>query len=136
MPSDVPAGFAVPEAVSGFDGLIGPMYEKGSGDDLVCALRVGAQHLNRRGVVHGGLLFTIADHTLGKMVWHRVGEKPCATVSLNVDYVAGVKPGDWVECSGQVTRETRSLVFIKGELRVDGKVVMAATGVWKKLGAD
>ena len=134
--SEVPAGFQATDAQAGFDGLVGPIYEKGAGEDYACGLRVGERHLNRRGVVHGGMLFSLADHALGNMVWERVGQKPCATVSLNVDYIAGVRPGDWLECRGRITRETRALVFIKGELVVGDDVVMTATGVWKKLGID
>jgi len=136
MSGDVPAGFSEPDLRNTFEQLAGPIYEKGSGEDYVCAFRPAQQHTNRRGVIHGGMLFTLADHTLGNIVWDRVGQRPCATVSLNVDYVAGVRPGDWVECRGRITRETRSLVFIKGELMVDERIVMTATGVWKKLGAD
>jgi len=136
LSGEVPAGFAAAEQGTGFETLVGPIYEKGSGDDYVCGLHVAGHHVNRRGVVHGGMLFTLADHALGNMVWERVGQKPCATVSLNVDYIAGVRPGDWLECRGRITRETRALVFIKGELLVDGEVVMTATGVWKKLGVD
>ena len=136
MSDDVPAGFVLPENANRFEDLVGPIYEKGASDDYVCAFRPEAKHDNRRGVVHGGMLFTLADHTLGNMVWDRAGGQPCATVSLNVDYIAGVRAGDWVECSGHITRETRSLIFIKGELTVGGRIVMTATGVWKKLGAD
>ena len=136
VPADVPADFVAPDVPNSFETLVGPIYEKVDDKGYVCGFRPGQAHTNRRGVVHGGMLFTLADHALGNIVWERVGQQPCATVSLNVDYVAGVKLGDWVECRGRVTRETRSLVFIKGELSVGDRVVMTATGVWKKLGAD
>ena len=70
------------------------------------------------------------------MVGERVENKPCATVTLNVDYLAGAKIGEWIECTGAITRETRSLIFIKGQLTINGQIVMTASGVWKKLGAD
>ncbi|MBC8240342.1 MAG: PaaI family thioesterase [Alphaproteobacteria bacterium] len=136
MDSDLPAGFNAAAESDTFESLVGPLYEKWDGEQYVCGFRAAPQHSNRRGVVHGGMLFTFADHTLGNMVWERFENKPCATVTLNVDYMAGAKTGDWIECTGAITRETRSLIFIKGQLTIDGQIVMTASGVWKKLGAD
>ena len=136
MSVDVPAGFEPADESDTFESLVGPLYEKWEGETYPCGFRAARHHGNRRGVVHGGMLFTFADHTLGNMVWARNDNEPCATVTLNVDYLAGAKTGDWIECTGAITRETRSLVFIKGQLSVDGQAVMTASGVWKKLGAD
>ncbi|MDE0941353.1 MAG: PaaI family thioesterase [Alphaproteobacteria bacterium] len=136
MSVDVPVGFEAVAESDTFESLVGPLYEKWEGEVYTCGFRAAPHHGNRRGVVHGGMLFTFADHTLGNMVWARNDNAPCATVTLNVDYLAGAKTGDWIECTGAVTRETRSLVFIKGQLTVDGQPVLTASGVWKKLGAD
>lgn len=135
MASDVPAGFQPEEGGNPFTVLIGPLYERRDGDGYAMGFRPDERHANRRGVVHGGMLFTLADHTLGNMVWEANEGKPCATVSLNVDYVSGARAGQWLECTGRISRETRSLIFIKGELTADGEIAMTATGVWKKLGA-
>jgi len=45
--------------------LIGPLYCRGEGADLVIGLRVEAKHCNARGTVHGGILATLADVALG-----------------------------------------------------------------------
>ncbi|MDA1098352.1 MAG: PaaI family thioesterase [Proteobacteria bacterium] len=136
MSAEVPAGFETAAASETFESFVGPLYEKWDGEQYVCGFRAAPHHGNRRGVVHGGMLFTFADHTLGNMVWARCENRPCATVTLNVDYLAGARTGDWIECTGGITRETRSLIFIKGQLTIDGRIVMTASGVWKKLGAD
>ena len=136
MSAEVPAGFEAAAESETFESFVGPLYEKRVGEQYICGFRAAPHHGNRRGVVHGGMLFTFADHTLGNMVWERFGNKPCATITLNVDYLAGARTGDWIECTGTITRETRSLIFIKGQLTIDGQTVMTASGVWKKLGAD
>src|SRR3546814_12225906 len=74
---------------------------------------------------------TFADHMLGWLVWDLVDRKPCATVALNSQFTAAVKPGDWVEMRGHVVRQTRSLIFVQGTLTVSGKTVLAAEGLWK-----
>tara|TARA_R110002167_G_scaffold30252_3_gene100111 strand:- start:207 stop:617 length:411 start_codon:yes stop_codon:yes gene_type:complete len=135
MTAEVPAGFAPEQGGNAFTVLIGPLYERRDGEDYAMGLRADERHANRRGVVHGGTLFTLADHTLGNMVWTANENKPCATVSLNVDFVSGARAGQWLECTGHISRETRTLIFIKGEVTADGETVMTATGIWKKLGA-
>ncbi|MFP6748804.1 MAG: PaaI family thioesterase [Alphaproteobacteria bacterium] len=136
MSTDVPAGFKLAAESETFESFVGPLYEKREGEQYTCGFRAAPHHGNRRGVVHGGMLFTFADHTLGNMVWERSQDQACATVTLNVDYLAGARTGDWIECTGNITRETRSLIFIKGQLTIEGRIVMTASGVWKKLGAD
>ncbi len=136
MSVDVPAGFRPVPQTNTFETFVGPLYEKWDGEDYICGFRAATHHGNRRGVVHDGMLFTFANHTLGNMVWERFKDQPCATVTLNVDYLAGALSGNWIECAGNITRETRSLIFIKGQLTIDGQNIMTASGVWKKLGAD
>ena len=83
-----------------------------------------------------GMLMTFIDRTLGSLVWHAIDGRPCATVSLNTDFLAPARPGDWIECRGQVTRQTRALVFVRGELTTADRTLMTASGVWKKLGVS
>jgi acyl-coenzyme A thioesterase PaaI-like protein len=51
-------------------------------------------------------------------------------------FVGAVKPGEFLECDAEVVRITRSLVFIRGIVRVGDRQVLAADGVWKILGAN
>jgi len=136
MSAEVPAGFKPAASSETFESFVGPLYEKWDDAGYTCGFHAARHHENRRSVVHGGMLFTLADHTLGNMVWERAAGTPCATITLNVDYLSGARSGDWIECTGAITRETRSLIFIKGQLTIEGQTVMTASGVWKKLGAD
>jgi hypothetical protein len=63
--SDVPAGFEPLFRVSPLGELLGPIYYKGSGDDLSLALQVQPKHTNLRGTVHGGVIASLADMALG-----------------------------------------------------------------------
>jgi len=136
MSAEVPAGFKPAASSETFESFVGPLYEKWDDDGYACGFQAARHHENHRSVVHGGMLFTLADHTLGYMVGERTAGKPCATITLNVDYLSGARSGDWIECTGAITGETRSLIFIKGQLSIDGEPVMTASGVWKKLGED
>lgn len=56
-----------------------------------------------------------------------------ATIQLDVQFLSPVMAGDFVVATGCVTRDTRSITFVRGEARVGTKLVATATGVWKKL---
>ncbi len=116
---------------------VGPIWvkrEKDGADGSAYGLLAEERHTNSRGVVHGGMLMTLADHVLGWMVWDAVDRAACATVSLNNQFIAAVKPGDFVEMRGRIVRQTRSLIFIHGTATVGDKPVLTSEGIWKVLG--
>jgi acyl-coenzyme A thioesterase PaaI-like protein len=120
-----------------FTQLVGPVWAQRQPDgSSLYGLLAEERHTNSRGVVHGGMLMTFADHMLGWLVWDLVDRRPCATVSLNNQFTAAVKPGDFVIMQGRVLRQTRSLIFVQGEAKVGEKTVLAAEGIWKILGVD
>jgi uncharacterized protein (TIGR00369 family) len=117
----------------GFNDLVGPMWARRDGDVWVNGFRVIEKHLNFRRHVHGGMLATFADSVLGRATVNAIKPRPCATIQLNMHYVAPVMLGDFVEGRGEVIRVTRSLVFLVGRFTVGSRVVATADGVWKIL---
>jgi len=118
---------------------VGPIWvkrEKDGPDGSAYGLIAEERHTNSRNVMHGGMLMTMADHCLGWIVWDAVERAACATVSLNNQFIAAVKPGDFVEMRGRIVRKTRSLIFIQGTATVDDKVVLTSEGIWKVLGQN
>ncbi len=133
----LPDGFACEDTGKRFTTHIGPIYKKYVGGKLTAgAILVDDIHVNMRGVVHGGMMMSLIDHTLARMVSDAVAGNPCTTISLNCDFVAGARLGDWLVATGDVTKHTRSLVFIRGKVECGDKLLMTASGVWKRLGAD
>jgi uncharacterized protein (TIGR00369 family) len=117
---------------AGFEHHIGPLWSK-----LIAPGRMrfgflaGPHHVNPYNVVHGGMLVTFADHVMGALVWYVAGKKPCTTVTLNSDFASSARVGDWIEGEAWLVRKGRSLIFVRGEISVEARVVLAATGVWK-----
>ena len=62
---DVPRDFKPLFRTSPVLDLIGPLFCRGEGPDLVIGLRAEGKHCNARGTVHGGILATLADVALG-----------------------------------------------------------------------
>ena len=83
-------------------------------------------------VCHGGYSMSLADIFLGS--WYLLQcEKPCSTISLNCNFVSPGLQDDIVECDAKVTRTTKSLVFIEGNLISQDKIILSASGIWKIL---
>ena len=75
-------------------------------------------------------------HYIARYIHHearRVAGGPSfVTVSLNVDFVAGGRLGEWIEAVPEIVRKTQSLVFAKAQVLADSeRLIATATGVWK-----
>ncbi|WP_374634103.1 PaaI family thioesterase [Ferrovibrio sp.] len=123
-----------PGSDSGFTNLIGPFWSRSEATGWAYGFLAGPHHANGLGVIHGGMLMTFIDQSLGRLAWEAIGRAPCVTAGLNTHFIAGARPGDWVEARGRVVRKTRSLVFMQGALTVNDASVLTAEGIWKILG--
>ena len=92
----------------------------------------GDQHKNLRGVVQGGALMTFTDRAYGALARHATGIKATATIQFNYNFIDAVQLGEVVELTPQITKATKSMVFLNGQLMVGERIVGFATGVWKR----
>ncbi len=116
-----------------FEQTVGPLLHKNEENTWSFKFQVRQKHLNPLGRLHGGMVMTFLDHTMGGTAFHAVGNKPCITVGLHTSFVAGAKAGDWVVGTATVNRITGNLVFLSGELRVSDKLIATASGVWRSV---
>lgn len=112
---------------------VGPIWRRG---DALFGFVAAEKHRNHIGIVHGGMLSTFADQAMGMTAQRATGGKPHATIELNLQFIAAVEPGDFVEAHCDVVRLTRSIIFMRTDLRVGDRTVAVATGIWKILGED
>jgi uncharacterized protein (TIGR00369 family) len=119
---------------NGFIDHVGPLYARRGADGLrAFAFTAQPKHANLIGVVHGGMLMTLADRALGVAAWDAAGGRPCVTVQFDMQFLSAVRMGEFAEMAPEVVRATRSLVFLRGALMVGDRAAAAATGVWKIL---
>jgi uncharacterized protein (TIGR00369 family) len=119
----------------GFTGIVGPLWSRRHDNMLSFGILAGNQHLNPAGYVHGGLLATLLDHTLSTVAWEAAERTPCVTVQMDVQFLAAVKSGQFVDGRASVVSTTRSLIFMRGDLLVEGTPVASGSGVFKALRA-
>ena len=77
-------------------------------DEGVCrlSLTVGPQHLDRRGVLHTGVLTALLDSSIGIGLGYlrrdEVRHRPHATIEMNTSFLAEAHAGDEIEVEGRV----------------------------------
>jgi len=128
-------GWAIVET-TGFIHLIGPLWQRATGDGYEYALATQDKHHNRRGLVQGGVLMTFADRTCGMTARHVTGRQTMATIQLDVHFVEAGKIGEILISRPRVVRATRSLIFVSTEVTVDKRCIAMANGVFKILKSE
>ena len=129
-----PEGFAEVRLIDPFEIHVGPAYCQGEKSARRYAFLIRPQHCNMRGVVHGGMLMTLADMTLGQAVWDVTDNAPSVTLNMQTQFLKSAKAGDRIEVVPQLTRRTRGFVFMRGDFTVEGDIVLTVQSVWKLLG--
>ncbi|KPJ58612.1 MAG: hypothetical protein AMJ42_02945 [Deltaproteobacteria bacterium DG_8] len=84
-----------------------------------------AFHQGWKGIVHGGIIITIMDEAMAKLV-HLLGYH-ALTASLDVRFKDTAKTFESLKVSAEVTKFTKRLIFTKAVAnRGDGKVIAEA----------
>jgi acyl-coenzyme A thioesterase PaaI-like protein len=128
----VPPGFQ-PVETRGFTGFAGPVLRGRDAQGEVYIFDIAAQHLNGADRLHGGMMMTFASIVLGDVARNTAranGAEDARALSLNCDFVSAGELGERVEGRATVTRATKSVLFISGDLKSGTRTLMTATGVY------
>ena len=87
---------------------------------------------NKAGIAHGGTLIAFADGIMGYTAWKK-DSFPCLAAKLNANYVGPAPKGSWVYGFAEITRETKSILFMKCNLFIDDKIIFTSDGIFKIL---
>lgn len=101
----------------------------------VFGVRIEDQHCNSAGYVHGGFLLAVADFTLSHGTYEDGDLPPRITLHLNADFMRPAAAGDWLEIEVDVKKSSASLAFADCLMRVSGRLVMRAAGVFRPVRA-
>ncbi|WP_284617992.1 PaaI family thioesterase [Aquabacterium humicola] len=99
-------------------------------------LVIAPLHLNSSGVVHGGVLFTLADTGMGAALFSALarGER-CATVEAKINYFRPVRGGT-LQCRSRIVNRGRTLASLEAVLSVDDNAVATAHATFAIIAAD
>lgn len=127
-----PDGYQALFRSSPFIDLLGPVLCKEESGGWRIGLRLQEKHCNQRGLVHGGVLSSLADIALGyNAAFSTSPPTPLITANLNIDYVGSAKLDDWLEVSVDVQKVGRSMGFANAFFWVDGERIARANAVFK-----
>jgi acyl-coenzyme A thioesterase PaaI-like protein len=116
----------------GFIQLVGPMWHRDINGVQEFAILGQEKHRNRRGVVQGGAVMTLADRSCGIAARSAAGVEALATVQMDTYFVDAARIGDLIVSRPRAVRATKSLIFMTTEVFVgDNHVVATAHGVFK-----
>ena len=95
-------------------------------------LVVAEQHLRTHGMLHGGVIATLLDTTMGRAVSTLARpDQNAVTAQLNVNFVRPARIGDTLIASGEVVHAGKQSSVTRGELRTEeGTLIATASGTF------
>jgi acyl-coenzyme A thioesterase PaaI-like protein len=116
-----------------YEDLAGPFYFRiGEDGRPVCAFRAEHKHMNGGMFMHGGCYMTFADFCLFVIARDALLDSRSVTATFNCEMVGAARIGDLVECTGEVVKAGRSMVFVRGIISTGGEPLMSFSSVLKK----
>jgi acyl-CoA thioesterase len=94
-------------------------------------LAVETKHLNPLGVVHGGVIYSLADTAMGGALFSRLdGQEQCTTLEIKMSDLAPVTGGT-IAAEAAVVQRTRRIGVLEAKVFDDGdRLVALATGTF------
>ncbi len=134
--STPPDGFAPHFRRSRFTDPWEPLYSRVAERSVEIGLFLGEAHCNSRGLVHGGLIASLADNAMGLscIAAMRANGRDAAglvTVSLSVDYLGAAAPGQWLVVETDFTKTGGAMCFARSLIKADGEPVARANATFK-----
>ncbi|MEN6462868.1 MAG: PaaI family thioesterase [Syntrophomonas sp.] len=90
------------------------------------------EHTNPLGIVHGGLMMTIADAAMGNAI-RTLGIK-AVTVDCSIGLVSAVALDERIVARGRVLKAGRNMAFAEASVYAGSKLITTAKGTFFKTG--
>lgn len=108
-----------------------PIFSKRTADAVVIGLRLAKPHTNSRGLIHGGLITSLADNAMGLSCGVRLDGARLLTVSLAIDFVGSAQVGQWLAIESHVIKTGSTLCFAQCLVTADGVPIARANGTFR-----
>jgi len=118
-----------------FGELIGLKISKIEDGHCHCEIEVTKDHQNPYSVVHGGVVYSLADTGMGGALFSSLnsGER-CATLEIKISYFQFVSSGT-LSCESKIIHKSRRFGFMESKIFNGDRLVAEATGTFSILGA-
>lgn len=113
-----------------FGDLIGLEFTAFGDGRSRCELQVREELLNPHGVLHGGVVYSMADTGMGGALYSLLAESElCTTVEIKIAYLAAVQAGS-LACDTSVIQRRSRIAVLESEVRSGDELVARATGTF------
>ena len=130
--TDIPEGFEPHFRKSPFTEPWEPLYSKKTDKSVSIGLRLARPHTNSRGLIHGGLIASLADNSMGYSCGQAMGwTTSFVTVSLAVDYIGSAQIGQWLAVECEVIKTGSTLCFAQSLIKADNVAIARANGTFR-----
>ena len=113
-----------------FGALIGLSFSECENGYSRCSLEVAEKLLNPHKVLHGGVVYSLADTGMGAALYTDLDDDElCATVEIKIAYFAAVTSGT-ITCETKVIHRSKRIAALESEIRNDGRLTAKAMGTF------
>jgi uncharacterized protein (TIGR00369 family) len=125
------------QSLSGYSRLMEYRLHRADRGYAEVVLTIGPQHLNRLGVLHGGVLGTLIDSATGYAVAFADSPtkmKPAVTLSFNVQFLGQTQAGDRLIATGKHIGGGKTIAYAAAEVHAaDGRLIARGDAVYRFL---
>jgi len=132
-PADFPDAFEVTDPHDPHEMQAGPFWQRRDGTISEVFLLAEAKHCNTGGMVHGGLLMTMADLTLCAACREGLEGERAITMSLNAEFLDAGSEGDFLTAKAELTRRGGRVAFARCVITAGEKTVLTASAVTRRV---
>jgi uncharacterized protein (TIGR00369 family) len=130
--TNIPEGFEPHFRKSPFTEPWEPLYSKRTDRSVIIGLRLAKPHTNGRGLIHGGLIASLADNAMGYSCAQATDwTTSFVTISLAVDYVGSAQIGQWLAVESDVIKTGSTICFVQSLIKADDAVIARASGTFR-----
>ncbi len=116
-----------------FGDLIGLSFSKYEEGYSQCVLEVHEKLLNPLKIVHGGVVYSMADTGMGGALYPCLGEhEQCVTIEIKIVYFMPVFSGVII-CDTKVLHRTKKIAVLESEISNTGHLIAKAIGTFSIL---
>lgn len=118
------------EQFNPFGELIGLNFSECENGYSRCTLEVNEKLFNPHKVLHGGVVYSLADTGMGAALYSDLAEDElCATVEIKIAYFVAVTSGT-LTCETRVIHRSKRIAVLESEVRNDGRLTAKAMGTF------
>ena len=113
-----------------FAEFIGLTIAPGDDNTSFCSVDISEKLLNPQNVVHGGVIYSLADTGMGGALYPTLEKgELCATIEIKICYFSAVRNGA-IDCMTKLLHRAKTWAYLESEITNNGNIVAKATGTY------